>query len=176
VNKRAIFLDRDGVINRAFVRAGRPYPPTSLAELEVLPGVEDALHALKAAGYQLIVITNQPDVGRGTTTQESVDCIHAHLADSLPLDAIFMCPHDDGDSCACRKPLPGLITLAVDKLDLQPSASYVIGDRWRDMEAGRRAGCRTFFVDYGYDEQQPEDYDFRVNSLLDAAKIILEHA
>jgi D-glycero-D-manno-heptose 1,7-bisphosphate phosphatase len=174
MRRRAVFLDRDGVINRAIVRGRRPYPPSSLAELEVLPGVPEALRALKSAGYQLVVVTNQPDVARGTTPQAVVDSIHAWLTSFLPLDAVFTCLHDDHDQCDCRKPQPGLIARAVRELDIDRAASYLIGDRWRDIEAGRRAGCRTFFVDHDYDEPRPRTYDFRVSSLPEATGIILQ--
>lgn len=170
---RAVFLDRDGVINRSIIRGRRPHPPNSLAELEVLPGVPEALCALKSAGFRLVVVTNQPDVARGTTPLAVVDSIHDRLASVLPLDAVFTCLHDDADRCDCRKPLPGLITRAVRELDIDCAASYLVGDRWRDIEAGKRAGCKTFFIDHAYDESPPESYDFRVGSLPEAAEIIL---
>jgi D-glycero-D-manno-heptose 1,7-bisphosphate phosphatase len=171
--RRAVFLDRDGVISRAIVRAGRPYPPASLAELEVLPGVTEALRTLQARGYRLVVVTNQPDVARGTTPKALVDAIHDRLTSELPLDAVFACLHDDCDGCDCRKPLPGLITRAAQELQIDRTASFLVGDRWRDIEAGQRAGCRTVFVDHHYDEPQPRSYDFRVTSLPEAAEIIL---
>jgi D-glycero-D-manno-heptose 1,7-bisphosphate phosphatase len=173
VMRQAVFLDRDGVISRPIVREGKPYPPHSLAELELLPGVGEALRALKAGGYCLVVVTNQPDIARGTALKTVVDSMNDWLKSVLPLDAVRTCAHDDRDRCHCRKPLPGLITQAARELRVECKASYMIGDRWRDIEAGRRAGCKTFFVDRGYDEQAPETYDFRVASLPDAARIIL---
>jgi D-glycero-D-manno-heptose 1,7-bisphosphate phosphatase len=170
--RRAVFLDRDGVINRAPVRDGVPHAPASVAELEILAGVPAALHRLKAAGYALVVTTNQPDVARGMTTRETVDAIHARLLAALPLDEIRVCPHDDADRCACRKPRPGLL--------LQPPAyavdrSIMVGDRWRDIEAGRAAGCRaTILVDHGYAEPLDHEPDVRVASLLEAAEWILK--
>src|SRR5206468_1016892 len=104
VTGRAVFLDRDGVINRAIVRDGKPYPPAALAELEILPGVREGLAALKAAGYRLIVVTNQPDVARGTTSKALVESINARLSAELPLDIVLTCWHDSADQCACRKP------------------------------------------------------------------------
>jgi len=171
--RRAVFLDRDGVINRAVVHGRRPYPPRSLAELELLPGVPQALRALKAAGYALVVVTNQPEVARGTAARSLVSAINDRLQAMLPLEAVLTCPHDDGDRCACRKPQPGLILRAAGELRIDCAASYIIGDRWRDVEAGRRAGCKTIFVDYGYDEPAPEACDFRVSGLSEAAGIIL---
>ncbi|MGH8210126.1 MAG: D-glycero-alpha-D-manno-heptose-1,7-bisphosphate 7-phosphatase [Steroidobacteraceae bacterium] len=169
----AIFLDRDGVISRPMIRGRKPYPPRSLAELEILPGVPAALRALKAVGYCLVVVTNQPDIARGTVSRTVVDSMNDWLSAALPLDAVLTCAHDDADRCQCRKPLPGLITQAARELRLECTASYMIGDRWRDIDAGRRAGCKTFFIDCGYDGRAPQSYDFRVSSLPDAARIIL---
>jgi D-glycero-D-manno-heptose 1,7-bisphosphate phosphatase len=174
MKRPAIFLDRDGVISRATLRERKPYPPRSLAELEILPGVPVALQALKAGGYCLVVVTNQPDIARGVVTRTTVDSINGWLSSVLPLDAILTCAHDDADRCQCRKPLPGLITQAAREMGLECAASYMIGDRWRDIEAGRRAGCKTFFIDCGYDERAPQSYDFRVGSLPEAARIILQ--
>jgi D-glycero-D-manno-heptose 1,7-bisphosphate phosphatase len=170
---RAVFLDRDGVINRAVLRAGRPYPPASVAELVILPGVGQALARLKAQGYVLVVVSNQPDVARGVTALAQVEALHAVLRARLPLDEMLTCVHDDADGCACRKPAPGLILAAARRLGLDVTGSHLVGDRWRDIEAGRRAGCRTFFVDHGYDEPAPQAPDHRVRSLLEASQIIL---
>ena len=170
VKPRAIFLDRDGVLNRAVVRDGKPFPAPSIDELEVLPGVAEALDRLKAAGYSLVVVTNQPDVARGATAKEAVEAINARLLESLPLDEVRVCYHDDADRCQCRKPAPGLL---LDPPTYDVAASIMVGDRWRDIEAGRRAGCRaTILVDYGYDELG-SDADHRVASLLEAANWIL---
>ena len=168
----AVFLDRDGVINRAIVRHGSPHPPASSEDLEILPQVPEALRALKSLGYVLIVVTNQPDVARGAATRESVNGIHERLRGALDLDAILACYHDDADDCACRKPRPGLLLQAAGEFGIDLSASFMVGDRWRDVEAGRRAGCRTFFIDYGYDEQPPFSCDFRVGSLMEASVLI----
>jgi D-glycero-D-manno-heptose 1,7-bisphosphate phosphatase len=171
--KRAVFLDRDGVLNRAIVRDGRPYPPPNVSELEILPGVEEALAALRAAGYLLIVVTNQPDVARGTTTREEVEKINAALSSALPIDEFRTCYHDNEAGCDCRKPKPGALLAAAKLYDVDLNASYMVGDRWRDTEAGQRAGCKTIFVDYGYRERQPGAIDYRVASLLEAAEVIL---
>lgn len=171
--RRAVFLDRDGVINRAVVRNGRPYPPANLAAMEILPGVSDALVALHEAGFMLIVVTNQPDVARGTTPMAVVDEINNYLTRYLPLDEFRTCYHDSSDGCDCRKPLPGAIIAAASKHGIDLGESYMIGDRWRDIEAGQRAGCKTIFIDYGYDEKQPEFTNFSVQSLTEAAQIIL---
>lgn len=171
--RQAVFLDRDGVINRAYVRDGKPYPPQNLAELEILPGVEEALVALRAAGYMLIVVTNQPDVARGTVRRETVEGINNHLSSCLPIDEFRTCYHDSDDGCDCRKPAPGALLSAAQIHAIDLGQSYMVGDRWRDTEAGEQAGCKTIFLDYGYDEKQPASVDYRVKSLCEATKIIL---
>jgi D-glycero-D-manno-heptose 1,7-bisphosphate phosphatase len=170
---KAIFLDRDGVINRAVIKNGRPYPPSSLDTLEILPGVKESLERLNKAGYLLIVITNQPDVSRGKTTKATVDRIHQYMMANFPLDKISSCFHDDADQCNCRKPKPGLLINAAKDYKLDLSSCYMIGDRWRDIESGVLAGCKTIFLDYGYLEKQPDNLDFRVKSLTEATNIIL---
>jgi D-glycero-D-manno-heptose 1,7-bisphosphate phosphatase len=172
MTRAAVFLDRDGVINRPRLIKGRPHPPATLAELEVLPGVPPALEMLRARGYSLIVVTNQPDVARGSGCRTTIDLMHEMLSQRLPLDAILTCFHDDADACQCRKPQPGLLLRAAQQLDLDLARSFMVGDRWRDIEAGRRAGCGTFFVDLGYDEAAPSAFDYRVGSLPEAADII----
>jgi D-glycero-D-manno-heptose 1,7-bisphosphate phosphatase len=171
---RAVFLDRDGVINRAVVRDGKPHPPDSIDDLEVLAGVPDALRKLRSAGFRLIVVTNQPDVARGTQTREAVEAIHARLTAELAVDEVIACYHD-GDACDCRKPKPGALIAAADRHGVELERSFMVGDRWRDIEAGQRAGCRCLFVDHGYAEQQPAGSFVRVPSLAAAADWILEN-
>lgn len=153
---RAVFLDRDGVLNRPVLRNGKPHPPADLSELEILPGVPEGLDRLKALGFLLIVVTNQPDVRRGVQSRETVEAIHRMLRAHLPLDDIFTCYHDDPDHCLCRKPQPGMILEAARKHSLDLSRSFLVGDRWRDIEAGTAAGCRTVWIDCGYQERPPQ--------------------
>lgn len=170
---RAIFLDRDGVLNRALVRAGKPYPPQCVSEVEILPGVFEGLQQLKAVGFILITVTNQPDVARGTLNRGTVEEINSYLGDRLPINRFITCYHDSDDGCDCRKPKPGMILRGASEFQIDLEESYMIGDRWRDIVAGNNAGCKTIFVDYGYDEQRPESFDYVVGSLLEAAQIIL---
>lgn len=173
--RRAVFLDRDGVINAAIVRDGRPYPPANIAETVLADRAEISLGRLRERGFLLIVVTNQPDVRRGTMSRERVDEIHRFLAGKLPLDDFFVCYHDDQDQCACRKPQPGLLLEAARKYQIEVAQSYVIGDRWRDIGAGTAAGCRTIFIDHGYNERGPEPLpDIRVYALAEAVERILE--
>ena len=171
--RRAVFLDRDGVINRSIVRDGLSYPPARVEDLDVLPGVPEALMRLHDAGFRLVVVTNQPDVARGTQRREVIDAMHACLSRALPIDEFRVCDHDDRDGCVCRKPKPGLLEASAREAGLHLPASFMIGDRWRDVEAGRRAGCTTIFIDWGYEERRPEHSDVIVRSLPEAADWIL---
>ena len=170
---RAVFLDRDGVINRALVRNGRPYAPRALEEFELLPGVVEAAEALREERFRLIVVTNQPDVGAGRQEREVVEAIHASLRRQLPLDAVKVCYHVNADRCACRKPRPGMLLDAAREWDLALSESFIVGDRWCDIAAGRAAGCRAILVRSDYAERQADQPDAIVASLLEASRLIL---
>lgn len=173
--RRAVFLDRDGVINQAIVRDGKPYPPPSVQETVIYADAREALEQLKAREFLLIVVTNQPDVRRGTTDREQVEEIHRFLGEQLPLDDFFACYHDDVDRCDCRKPLPGLMHKAAEKYEIDVKASYLVGDRWRDIEAGYAAGCRSIFIDRRYNERgSTVQADAEVSSLRAAADWIIE--
>lgn len=171
---RAVFLDRDGVLNEALVREGKPYPPAGLHELKILPGVPKALKKLRQEGFLNLVVTNQPDVARGHLTREAVESIHAKLAKELPLDGFYVCWHDDQDHCACRKPKPGLLRQAAQEHGLNLSRCFLIGDRWRDVEAGKAAGCRTVWVDCGYLEKKPSPPDWKCHNLTEAMEWIMK--
>lgn len=171
--RRAVFLDRDGVINRCIIREGKSLPPHSMEELEILPGVPEALKALRQAGYLLIVVTNQPDVATGVQKMENVEKIHAHLMGHLPLDEIRACFHVDADNCGCRKPKPGMLLEAAEKHGVNLADSFMIGDRWRDIEAGRRAGCATILVRGNLEKTKTVEPDAVVDSLAEAAGLIL---
>jgi D-glycero-D-manno-heptose 1,7-bisphosphate phosphatase len=173
---KAVFLDRDGVINRALVRDGKPYPPTSVAEFEILPGVVEACAKLKAAGFLLVVATNQPDVGRGTLARPALDAIHAEMRRLLPIDRVEVCIHpgQGKSNCDCRKPKPGMLLRAARELGIDLAQSWMVGDRWRDIDCGAAAGVKTVFIDYGYDEVLRQKPDFTVGNLLEASKNILE--
>ena len=120
------------------------------------------------------MVTNQPDVARGTASRKSIHGINERLRTELDLDAVLTCFHDEADACICRKPKSGLLLRAAQDFAINLSSSYMVGDRWRDIEAGRRAGCKTFLIDHEYDEELPQHYDFRVGSLVEAAGIIMK--
>lgn len=168
--RRAVFLDRDGTLNRAFMRDGISVPPASLGQFELLPGVPEAVDALRDAGLFVVVVTNQPDVARGITDRRTVEQIHTRLSEQVPIDAILCCFHDDGDQCGCRKPAPGMCLQAADEHGLDLSRSFFVGDSWRDIEAGRRAGCSTVLVGVKSSDLRA---DFIAADLREAASIIL---
>jgi D-glycero-D-manno-heptose 1,7-bisphosphate phosphatase len=168
-SRPAVFLDRDGVLNEAFVRDGVPTPPRSLDEFRVLSGVAEACAELRRAGFVLVVVTNQPDLARGTQTRAEVDRMHERLRSLVPLDEVCVCPHDDCDGCTCRKPQPGLLLGAAARLNLDLARSASVGDRWRDVEAARRAGVRAIFVERRYSEPTPAGADVAVADLPEAA-------
>lgn len=175
--RRAVFLDRDGVLNEAIVRDGKPYPPGSVAEVRFTPSVKECLVDLRSLGFLLIVVTNQPDVARGRQARQVVEEVNAFIADSLPIDDTYVCYHDTADCCPCRKPAPGMLLEAAHKHGIDLTASFLIGDRWSDMEAGRRAACKTLFINRGYAEKQPEVCPTHETvSLRNAVDWILVHA
>ena len=170
---RAVFLDRDGVLNEAVVRGGKPYPPATVADVVVPANVPDALARLRKSGFRLIVVTNQPDIARGTQSRETVHAINRHLQELLQLDHVEVCEHDDMHHCDCRKPKPGMLLRAAERDGIVLAQSFMVGDRWRDIEAGRGAGCRTILIGDGYDEGLKSPPDVQVASLSAAADWIL---
>lgn len=172
---RAVFLDRDGVLNEAIVRDGKPYSPDTIAEMVIPSDAAAALTRLRQHGFRLIMATNQPDIARGRMTRAAVDAMNAHLRSHLPLDAIEMCTHDDADRCGCRKPEPGMLLNAAKRDGIDLAASFMVGDRWRDIEAGRGAGCRTVLIGDGYGERFRSQPDIKVATLSEAADWILQN-
>jgi D-glycero-D-manno-heptose 1,7-bisphosphate phosphatase len=180
VAQRAVFLDRDGVINRVVVRNGMPYPPSGVEEFKLYEDVPDGCARLKAANFLLVVITNQPDVGRGTQSREAVEAMNLKMQSALPLlDRVETCYHAGeryGQPCDCRKPRPGMILRAVAELNIDLETSYVIGDRWRDVDCARAAGCRAIFIQRGYKESLREAPDFTVANFNEAVSAVLRDA
>jgi D-glycero-D-manno-heptose 1,7-bisphosphate phosphatase len=171
---RAVFLDRDGVINKAIIVDKKPYPPQGLHDLEITENAASDLQRLVNSGFILIGITNQPDVARATQSKERVDIINKFLKTNLPITAFYVCYHDDKDNCSCRKPKPGLILDSAKDYNIDISMSYVIGDRWKDIAAGKAAGCKTIFIDNSYAESlHGYQADRTVKKLGDAVDYIL---
>jgi D-glycero-D-manno-heptose 1,7-bisphosphate phosphatase len=174
MTNRAVFLDRDGVLNESIIRDGKPYPPHRLEDFRLLPGVEDACISLHRAGFRLVVATNQPDVGRGSLARELVEGMHSRLRELLPIDRIEVCYDPGGESSSeFRKPQPGMLLRAAKSLGIDLKSSYMVGDRWRDIDCGHAAGCRTVFIDRGYSESLRKQPDLRACDLPAAAALIL---
>lgn len=170
---RAVFLDRDGIINHPVVRDGKPFPPARVEDVKIYSGLSERLQRLKDSGFVLIVVTNQPDVSRGTTTRETVEGINDLIAREIPaIDRILVCFHDKADHCDCRKPQPGMLIAGAHEFGVDLTRSYMVGDRRGDMEAGIAAGSRTIFVDRAYSEQPPAHFDHKVSSTHEALAII----
>jgi len=169
----AVFLDRDGVLNRTFLRDGVTRPPASLAEFELLPGVAEATRRLAAAGFGLVVVTNQPDVARGTQSRAAVEEMNDHLRGLLPVLEVVSCYHDDADGCDCRKPKPGMLLAAARRWGLELGRSFMVGDRWSDVEAGRAAGCTSVLVETPHSGRGRCRPDHCVRDLAEAAAWIV---
>ncbi|HUX11826.1 MAG TPA: HAD-IIIA family hydrolase [Spirochaetia bacterium] len=168
----ALFLDRDGVLIESVVVDGKPYPAPDVKAVRFVPGAAQLCSTARELGFRLVCVTNQPDVARGTTARETVEEINRFVGEKLGIEDFRVCFHDDADRCQCRKPAPGLLLAAARDHDLDLAASYMIGDRWKDIEAGKRAGCRTIFVDYHYDEAVKSEPDFRISRVADARAIL----
>jgi D-glycero-D-manno-heptose 1,7-bisphosphate phosphatase len=174
MRRKAVFLDRDGVIAIPEFRNGRSFAARTVADFRLYPEAATSLHKLKRAGFVLAVVTNQPDVGLGLIHRSEVDKMHAIIARELPVDAIKACFHQQSEGCACRKPKPGMLIEAAEELGIDVSQSFMVGDRASDVEAGRAAGCATVFIDLAYDaELMPKNADYVVGSIAQAADIIL---
>jgi D-glycero-D-manno-heptose 1,7-bisphosphate phosphatase len=168
---RAAFLDRDGVLNQAIVRNGRPYAPRSLDEFVILVEAPGAVRRLAQAGFMIIVVTNQRDIGAGLMSAATLDEMHARLAHAMPIDDIRVCTCID--DCPCYKPNAGMLLDAARDWDIDLSASVMIGDRWRDIGAGKNAGCRTILIERGYTEGIAIDPDLTAADLSDAVDKLL---
>ena len=172
MKNKAIFWDRDGIMNKVIMRNGKPSSPWKLEEFEIIPDVKECLDAFKEMGFLNIVFTNQPDISRGFLKIEDLEKMHKIILEILPIDEIKVCPHDDKDNCSCRKPKPGLILEAVKKWSIDLKKSYVIGDSWKDIGAGKAAGCKTFLLRREYNKDYQKDYDFEVDNLKKTVEII----
>jgi len=172
MNEKAVFLDRDGVLNNIIIKNGLPFSPENYENLKILPGVKESVIKLKQLHFYCLVITNQPDVSRGKIKKKTIIKMNEYLKKELNLDDIFVCFHDDHDKCECRKPNPGLIFEAAKKWNIKLNKSYMIGDRWKDIDAGNRSGCKTIFIDNNYEEKIKTKPDFTSENLLKAVTII----
>jgi D-glycero-D-manno-heptose 1,7-bisphosphate phosphatase len=168
---RAAFLDRDGVINKCFLKSGIPTPPRNCDEVTILEGVVDALSSFRENGVIPVVVTNQPDVKRGIITKEEVDSINEVIKQLTKIQYFYVCFHDNLDNCKCRKPGTEMLLNAARDLRINLNNSFIVGDRWRDIAAGQSLGIRSYFIDNSYLETQPKPPYTRVSSLWEVAQI-----
>lgn len=171
--RKSVLLDRDGVLNLSEVRNGKPYAPRRFADFSLYPGTDEQLIRLQAGGFLLVVVTNQPDIGNGLADSAEIERMHDFLRSTLPIAAVYMCPHSQTEGCACRKPRPGMLLAAAEQFDIDLSASFMVGDRAGDVSAGLAAGCRTIFIDRDYGEPKPLGSHRTVASLAEAVDEIL---
>jgi D-glycero-D-manno-heptose 1,7-bisphosphate phosphatase len=172
--RRAVFLDRDGVLVVPEFREGRSFAPRRIEDLRIYPGAQQALAKLDAAGFLLAVVTNQPDVGNGLVSQAVTERMHELLKAALPIHSIRACYHRQNEACECRKPKPGMLLDLANEFGISLADSFMVGDRASDIDAGRAAGCRTVFLDLGYtSEHKPDNATFAVHTIGEAADVIL---
>ena len=171
--RKAIFLDRDGVIVRSNVIDGKPFAPICLKEFKLLPYASKCIDLFKKENYLTIIISNQPDVSKGIISNETLNKMNEILFFKTKVDDIYICTHTDSDNCKCRKPKNGLIIKAAKKYNINLNKSYMIGDRKKDIDAGILSNCKTIFIDRNYIEQKPKNFDYKVSSLQKAFFYIL---
>ena len=171
---KAVFLDRDGVINKPIIISGKSYAPRLLKDFKIFPKVKDDVKKLRNSGFKVFVITNQPDIGNKLIKKKILNEMHKLLKAKVPVNKIYFCPHTRNDGCKCRKPKPGMIVKASNESKIYLKESYVVGDRKKDIDAGLKAGCKTIFVNRNYDEKKPTKQEKTVKSLHAAVKYILK--
>lgn len=175
--RRAVFFDRDGVLNDIVLRGQQRGvgSPRDLAELSIVPEAAQAIARLRNCGFHVFVVTNQPELARGTLREDALKEINAAIAAALQIDDWRICPHDDQHQCSCRKPAPGMVLDLAAQWDIVLSSSYFIGDTWKDVATGAAAGCRTVLIRRYYSGDGPPP-DHSVETLREAVDLILsEH-
>ncbi len=175
---KAVFLDRDGVVNKLVVINGERTSPKSLDQFEIFPNLSQVLSKIREQ-YLIIIITNQPDIARKKLSVTELEKMHAKLREQIEIDDLYVCEHDDVDNCLCRKPKPGLIINAAKKWNIDLMNSIIVGDSWRDMLAGEKVGLTKYYVDPckndSHNNKIQFKYDHRVKNLKDAGKAIYEN-
>lgn len=171
--RRAVFFDRDGVLNKAVVKNNKPFPPFDISELKIEENAFEALKKISSFGLMNFVVTNQPDVSRKTNTRFNVEQINNVLLNNLEIQEIATCFHDNNDNCNCRKPKAGSLLKLASKYGIDLEKSWLVGDRKTDIDAGKNAKCKTIFIDRGYDEIKPQNSDETVFSFEQAVERIL---
>ena len=168
---KAFFFDRDGVLNKAVIKQKKPFPPNNIKELIIENFAEEIIIYLKKLNYKIFIFTNQPDVSRKTIKKKDVLQINNFLKKKFDIDDIFVC-FCSNNSCLRRKPNPGMILDAEKKWDINLKESFVVGDRYKDIEAGKNAGTKTIYLEKNYNEKKPYNPDYTIASLKEIKKII----
>jgi D-glycero-D-manno-heptose 1,7-bisphosphate phosphatase len=172
--KKGVFLDRDGVLIETFIKDGKPIAISKISELVILPLVKESIQELVSRNFEVVVVTNQPDVSKGVTSLSQIQLMHNEISDFTGIQHFYMCTHLQSSNCDCRKPRTGLLNQAAQELGLDLSKSFLVGDRWSDIDAGNNANCNCFFIDYGYDEKMPSGNFQAVSSLHEAVSKIIQ--
>ena len=174
MRKNAVFLDRDGVINKPIIRNKKPFAPRSLNDFKIYRHSSDAILKLKNLGFIIVVVTNQPDVGNKLLCSDTLHLMHKVMLKSLPIDLVMVCPHSQNAGCDCRKPGTALFSEALQRLGIKPETSFMVGDRISDIQAGESFGCKTIFIDRKYLESDRVQADYTVSNLKNAVRIICD--
>ena len=169
---RAIFFDRDGVLNQLVKRDGGLYSPRKSEDYSIFEESIAVVRDFKKLDFHLLVISNQPDISRGFLAESELKKMTSMLLSQIPIDEVFYCIHDDWEACSCRKPLPGLIIKAAHKWNIDLDKSYYVGDTWRDVEAAKNAGVRCLLLNRDYNKNVL--CDRRINNMQDIIKSISE--
>lgn len=172
---KAVFFDRDGVLNSAIVKNGKPYSPSSLDEFHIESSAFEVINKLKNLGFLTFIVTNQPEIARGTIKLQVVETMNTLLEKSLGIDRSYICAHDSQDQCGCRKPKPGMLLQAAEEFDLNLSECFLVGDRWKDIESGNSVGCTSFYLDKDYNEPMPSLPYIKITQLAEILQHIGEH-
>jgi D-glycero-D-manno-heptose 1,7-bisphosphate phosphatase len=167
---KAIFFDRDGVLNKAIMKNNKPFSPKTLKQLEINPDANMIIKYAKKKKFLTFMITNQPDVARGENSKKNVDKINLFIKKKLNIDDIFCCYCSD-NQCKRRKPNPGMLIEAKKKWNISFKKSFLIGDRKKDIDAAKKVKIKSIFIDYNYDEKKPTKPNFVIYTLKQFKKI-----
>jgi D-glycero-D-manno-heptose 1,7-bisphosphate phosphatase len=154
----AVIIERDGILNHPRVEKNQPVPPLRFEDFHINEDAIEPIKELKAAGFLVIVTTNQPGLSRGTQSRRELDLMHGMMRRKFPIDDLFICPHDEMDRCPCRKPKPGLIKEAIWKWQLDMDRSFVISDKWQDAQAAHVMGCTSILLQSPWNGKGHHDF------------------
>ena len=172
MSRRLAFLDRDGILSVPLTRNGKGYAPRSLQELQLYPDIRSSVFRLKRLGFEVVVVTNQPDVAAGIISRAELEAINVEVVARSGVARVRVCPHAREEFCRCRKPRPGLLQAENEFGPVNFAESWMVGDRDSDLSAGNLAGCRTVFVNRGWRAESGLQACFAANDLGEAVALI----